>query len=97
MRAERRMAQAVDEPALGDDLHPGADTGGAGADPHQAEIAVLKCFENSAQRRRWHGLRAVFLSDVYLRTSERAAVSRERQAQINHPLLCSAFDGGICA
>src|SRR5438034_9132428 len=63
------MAQTVNEPSLRDDLHPGADTGGTGADPHQAEIAILKCFEYSAQRRRWHGLRAVFQSDVYLRTS----------------------------
>ena len=64
------MTQPVDEPALGDDLHPGANTGRTGADPHQAEISILKCFEYSAQRRRWHGLRAD-LSDVYLRTSAR--------------------------
>ena len=35
------------------DLHPRADAGGAGADPHQAEIAVLKCFEDPAD----HGWR----------------------------------------
>ena len=45
------MAEAIDKPALGDDLHPGADAGGAGADPHQAKIAILKCFENPANQR----------------------------------------------
>src|ERR1700733_13193123 len=66
---ERRMAQAVDEPALRDDLHPGADGGGAGADPHKAKIAILKSFEDSAQRRSLHGLEAGFGVTVYLRTN----------------------------
>ena len=83
------MAQAIDEPALGDDLHPGADTGGAGADPHQAEIAILKCFENSAQRRRWHGFRAVLLSDVYLRTSAPVLCFRTRREERNEASLVS--------
>jgi hypothetical protein len=65
------MAQAVDEPALRHDLHPGADTRSTGAKPHQAEVAILKCFENSAKRRRWHLFRAA-LSNVYLRTSKRS-------------------------
>ena len=46
---EGGMAQAIDEPALGHDLHPGADARGAGTDPHQPEIAIMKCFEYSAQ------------------------------------------------
>jgi hypothetical protein len=33
---------------LRDDLHPGADAGGAGANPHQAEIAILKRFKDPA-------------------------------------------------
>ena len=45
-----RMAQPVDQPALRHDLHPGADAGGAGADPHQAEIAILKCFKDPANQ-----------------------------------------------
>ena len=44
------MAEPVDQPALRHDLHPGADAGGAGANPHQAEIAVLKCFKNPANQ-----------------------------------------------
>ena len=83
------MAQAIDEPALGDDLHPVADTGGAGTDPHQAEIAILKCFENSAQRRRWHGFRAVLLSDVYLRTSVPVLCFRTRREERNEAILVS--------
>jgi hypothetical protein len=43
---ERGVAEPVDQPALGYDLHPGADAGGAGANPHQAEIAILKCFKD---------------------------------------------------
>ena len=46
---EGGMAQAIDKPALRHDLHPGANAGGAGADPHQAEIAILKCFEDPTQ------------------------------------------------
>ena len=45
---ERRVAQPVDQPALRHDLHPGADAGRAGAKPHQAEIAILKCFKDPA-------------------------------------------------
>ena len=47
---KRRVAEAIDQPALGHDLHPGADARGAGADPHQAEIAIMKCFEDPANR-----------------------------------------------
>ncbi len=45
---ERGVAEPVDQPALRHDLHPGADAGGAGAKPHQAEIAILKCFKDPA-------------------------------------------------
>src|ERR1039457_2832554 len=47
---ERGVAEPVNQPALRDDLHPGADAGGAGANPHQAEIAILKCFKNAANQ-----------------------------------------------
>ena len=43
------MAQPIDQPALRHDLHPGADTGRAGANPHQTEIAILKCFKYPAK------------------------------------------------
>jgi hypothetical protein len=43
------MAQAVDEPALRHDLHPGAYTRGTSPKPHQAKIAILKSFENLAE------------------------------------------------
>ncbi len=46
---ERGMAQAIDEPALRHNLHPGADAGGAGAEPHQTEITIVKCFEDSVE------------------------------------------------
>jgi hypothetical protein len=55
---ERGMAEAIDQPALGHDLHPGADAGHAGAEPHQAEIAIMKCFEDPAKKRSVHALRA---------------------------------------
>ena len=45
---ERGVAEPVDQPALRHDLHPGANAGGAGAKPHQAEIAILKCFKDPA-------------------------------------------------
>src|SRR5208283_4276781 len=44
------MAESVDEPALRHNLHPGADAGSAGANPHQAKIAILKCFKNPANQ-----------------------------------------------
>jgi len=62
------MAQPVNQPALRHDLHPCADTRRTGADPHQPEIAILKCFEDSAQRWRQHGLRAdVFPKSIFAR------------------------------
>jgi hypothetical protein len=82
-----RMAQAVNEPSLCDDLHPGANARSARPDPHQAEISVLKCLEYSVQRRRSHELRADS-SIRHLSSHERASdVSRERQAQVNHALF----------
>jgi hypothetical protein len=47
---KRGVAQAINEPALRHDLHPGADAGGAGADPHQAEITILECFKDPANQ-----------------------------------------------
>ena len=44
-----RMAQPVNQPALRHNLHPGTNTRGTGPDPHQAKIAIVKCFEYSAQ------------------------------------------------
>ena len=49
-KQEGRMAQTIDEPALRHDLHPGADAGRAGTDPHQAEIPIMKCFKYPAKR-----------------------------------------------
>src|SRR6185437_11139953 len=43
------VGQAVDEPRLRHQLHPGADAGCAGAHPHQAEIAVFKRPEDAVQ------------------------------------------------
>jgi hypothetical protein len=43
---ECRMAEPVDEPALRHDLHPGANAGSASTDPHEAKIAIFKCFED---------------------------------------------------
>jgi hypothetical protein len=40
------MAHLPDQPALRQHLHPRADGGGEGADPHQPEIPVMKSFEN---------------------------------------------------
>ena len=45
---EGRVGELQNEPALGGNLHPGADAGGAGAYPHQAEVAILKSFEDPA-------------------------------------------------
>ena len=44
-----RMAQPVDQPALRHNLHPGANAGRTGTEPHQAEIAILKCFKYPAK------------------------------------------------
>src|ERR1700686_2040788 len=43
-----RVAEPVDQPALRLNLHPRADAGSAGPNPHQAKIAILKCFKNPA-------------------------------------------------
>src|SRR5580692_12436792 len=48
------MAEAVNEPSLRHDLHPCADAGGTRPNPHQAKVAILKGFEDSAQRRSVH-------------------------------------------
>ena len=40
------MAKAVNQPALGNNLHPGANAGRAGANPHQPEVAVPKRFKD---------------------------------------------------
>ena len=48
---KRRMAQTIDQPALGHDLHPGTDAGGTGANPHQPKIAVLECLKKLANAR----------------------------------------------
>ena len=43
---EGAVAHLPDQPTLRQHLHPRADGGGAGADPHQAEIPVMKSFED---------------------------------------------------
>src|SRR5271165_1782571 len=50
------MAQAIDKPALRHNLHPGANAGGAGTEPHQTEITIVKCFEYPAKGRSLHVL-----------------------------------------
>src|SRR5262249_4699246 len=54
-KQESGMAEPIDEPALGDDLHPGANAGNAGPKPHQPEVTVGKCFEYPRQDRRLSG------------------------------------------
>src|SRR5579872_6365667 len=48
------MTQPVNQPSLRYDLHPRADARGTSPDPHQPEITIVKCFEDSAQRRSFH-------------------------------------------
>src|SRR5262249_48293568 len=47
---ESRVTEAVNQPALRHNLHPGTNAGSAGANPHQAEIAILKCLEDPADQ-----------------------------------------------
>src|SRR5215471_14346468 len=63
-----RMTQTVDQPALCHDLHPRADAGCAGAEPHQTEVSIMKSFKDSAKGRR---PRLVIISGVefYVRPS----------------------------
>ena len=56
------MAQTIDEPRLSDDLHPGADAGRAGSEPHQTEIAIVKGLEYSAKCSSFHALRTSRMS-----------------------------------
>ncbi len=42
------VGKAPDQPTLRDNLHPRADGGGAGTDPHQTEIAVMEGLEDFA-------------------------------------------------
>jgi hypothetical protein len=44
------MTQPIDQPRLRHNLHPRANAGGAGANPHQTKIAVVKCLENSGDQ-----------------------------------------------
>src|SRR5579863_7425912 len=46
---KRRMAQTIDEPALRHDLHPSANAGRAGAEPHEPEVSILKSLEYPAK------------------------------------------------
>ena len=48
---ERRLRQIEDQPALRDLLHPGADRGGEGAEPQDAEIAIGERRERALQER----------------------------------------------
>ena len=74
------MADPVNEPSLGNNLHPGANAGGAGPHPHQAEISILECFEDSAERRSLHVLEAVRASAIHLRmASEKTKITQVRQ------------------
>src|SRR5580698_6888692 len=75
------MAQPVNQPALRHDLHPGANTRRTRPNPHQAEIAVLKCFEYSAQCRSRHGLAAVSRWTIYLRTSTHSPASLKPESR----------------
>ena len=47
------FGQIVDQPALGELLHEGADGGGACPHPHEAEIAIAKGSEDA--REEWQG------------------------------------------
>jgi len=47
----RRIGKPVDEPRLSDELHPGSDARGTGAQPHQPEIAVFECSENALEQK----------------------------------------------
>src|SRR5262252_4111661 len=46
---ERGMTQTIDEPALRYDLHPGANARGAGTDPHQPEVTIMKRLKDLAE------------------------------------------------
>ena len=45
---EGGIGEFEDELGLRQDLHPGPDAGGAGTNPHEAEVAILKRFEDAA-------------------------------------------------
>src|SRR6185436_12778797 len=47
---ERIFRKIVNQPALRQRLHPGADAGGARAEPHQPKIAILEGFENATEQ-----------------------------------------------
>src|SRR5215471_3006072 len=57
---ERGMTQTIDEPALRYDLHPGANARGAGTDPHQPEVTIMKRLKDLAELS-LHTLRACFV------------------------------------
>ena len=54
---EGRAGEGEDQPALSDDLHPGADGGGAGANPEEAKIAVMESLKDAAPHWIQHRLR----------------------------------------
>jgi hypothetical protein len=51
-QVKRVFREFVDQPALRHGLHPGADGGGTGSDPHQPEIAILESLEDALQHLR---------------------------------------------
>ena len=44
------IGEAVDEPRLRHQLHPGADAGSAGSHPHETEVTVLKCPKDALEQ-----------------------------------------------
>ena len=49
-RRNGRFRDFENQPALRDHLHPSADAGKKSAAPEQAEVSVLKCFENPCEQ-----------------------------------------------
>ena len=59
------MAEPINQPALRHNLHPGADAGSTGTEPHEAEIAILEGFEDSTD----HGWLPKGISAAYHETA----------------------------
>jgi hypothetical protein len=49
-KQKRRMTEPIHKPALRDNLHPRSDARSTRANPHEAEVTVLKCFENTPEQ-----------------------------------------------
>ena len=83
---KRRAGDGKHQPALRHDLHPGADRRSAGAEPQQAELAVMESLEDPAQHK--------FTATAFPSGSDAGCCRRGPQKTKAGFLVCSSARSG---